>query len=237
MLAFTTACESDTKDGTGTAQAKASSSSAPAKPSPTVTPNGVGKLAPAAVLSRARKATASARSLRMRADFEDGGQRFKLDFRYAGKTKATGWFAQGAQRVQITRIGKTVYFSGNDAFWTSIGGKGIAQVFSGKHVKSSLKNPDFKELAIFTDRSSLLTEAVNSLSGWKKGKAGRIGSIPTAVLTSSTGDKLHVAAQGLPYVLLLEGGPENRIEYSGYGEPVNVQAPPAGSIVDADLMK
>ncbi|MFI0369253.1 hypothetical protein ACH35V_15325 [Actinomadura sp. 1N219] len=235
VLAFTTACGPAADDETGAAQAKASSS-APAKPSATAAPNGVEKLKTAEILARAREATGSARSLRMRAEIDDGGQKFKLDFRYAGKTKATGWFAQGAQRVEITRIGKTVYLAGNDAFWTSAGGKGAAQMFSGKHVKSTLKNPDFKELAAFADRSSLLTEAVKSLGGWKKGQASRVGAVPTTVLTAATGDKLHVATQGRPYVLLLEGGPGNRLEYLGYEQPVSVQPPPAGSVVDADLL-
>ncbi|MGH3240963.1 MAG: hypothetical protein ACRDNL_11335 [Spirillospora sp.] len=245
VLAFTTACDLGTKDETGAARPKASSS-ASAKPTATGTtgaaaaaavPNGIEKLRTAEILSRARKATASARYLRMRGQIEEGGEKYKLDFRYAGKSKATGWFAQGTQRLEMTRIGKTVYLSGNDEFWTSVGGKGAAQLFSGKHVKTSLKDPDFKDLAGFTDRTKLLTEAVKSLSGWKKGKAGRIGTIPTAVLTASTGDTLQVAAQGRPYVLLLEGGPKNRVEYLEYEQPVTVQPPPAGKVVDADLLR
>ncbi|MFI0410534.1 hypothetical protein [Actinomadura sp. 3N508] len=231
MLAFTTACGPLAGDETGTAQTKASSSTA-AKPAATAIPNGVEKLPTAEILNRARQATGSARFLRVRAQAEEDGERYKIDFRYAGKTKATGWFSQDAQRVEITRIGKVVYLSGNWAFWVSAGGKSAAQEFAGKHVKSTVKNPDFKEIAIFADRSALLTEALKAMHGWEKGEEGKVGTIPTTVLTASTGDRLHVATQGRPYVLLLDGGPGNSIEYLGYEQPVTIKAPPAGSVVD-----
>jgi hypothetical protein len=227
-LGFAAACGPAEKAGT-----TAKTASAPAKPnaaSAAPAPNGVEKLRAAEIVSRARKATASARSLRMRGSVRDGKERYTLDFRFAGKTKATGWVQNGKQRMEFTRIGKEVYLKGNDAFWRSAGGKAAVQLFSGKYLKTTTKDPDFKDMAAFTDRTALLNEAMKSEGAWKKGKAG-----PSFVsLTGAAGDEIQVATQGKPYVLVLDGGPGNRIEYLAYEQPVDARRPPAGTVVDGD---
>ncbi|QKW32972.1 hypothetical protein HUT06_02065 [Actinomadura sp. NAK00032] len=224
----TAACGPAEKTGTTEkpgAAAKTSTAAAPA--------NGVEKLRAAEILHRARKATNGAHSLRIRGHVVDGGDKFTLDFRYAGKSKSTGWFQQGRERVEITRIGKEVYLKGNDAFWTSVGGKGALQLFSGKYLKTTGTSPDFKDLAVFTYRTALLNEAVKSAGTWRKGKAATVGGTPAVTLTTgATGDEIQVATRGEPYVLALTGGPQNRIEYIDYGKPVDVRRPPAGSVVD-----
>ncbi|MFA1548909.1 hypothetical protein [Actinomadura chokoriensis] len=231
VIAFGTACGPAEK-----AETTSKKTSVPAKGSATspaaAASNGVEKLRAADILSRARKATAAAKSLRMRGNVEDGGEKYALDFRYSGKTKLTGWFQQGNQRVEITRIGKDIYLKGNDAFWKSIGGKGAVQVFSGKHLKTTTRSADFKDIAVFTDRTGIFNEAVKSVDTWKKGETGTVGTTPALSLTGAANEKIQVATKGEPYVLLLDGGPGNRIEYLAYGEPVDVKRPPAGSVVD-----
>jgi hypothetical protein len=235
-VAFAVGCgPAEDKETAKAASTPAARSAAPTPAS--AMPNGVEKLKPAEILSRARKATASAKSLRMRGQVEEQGEKYALDFRYAGTAKATGSFELDAQKIEITRLGKDVYFKGDDAFWKSIGGKAAVQLLSGKHLRTTVKNPDFKEMALFTDRSALLTEAVKSLGGWKKGKTGAVGGIPTVVLVASTGDRIHVAMRGQPYVLRLDGGAGNQIEYLAYDQPVDVRRPPAKTVVDADALK
>ncbi|TYB49508.1 hypothetical protein [Actinomadura chibensis] len=236
-LAFTAGCgpagESDgAKKEAATAKASASPS---ASPSPSATDNGIANLKPAQIFARARAATASARYVRLRGQVEDG-EKYKIDFRFAGKAKATGSLQQGSERAGLTVIGKVVYLSGNDGFWRSVGGKGAAQLFSGKYVKTKTDDADFRELAAFANKTALLNEAVKSGRGWRKEGAGKVGEVPTVVLTDSAGDKIQIATQGPPYVLLMEGGREDRLEYVEYGQPVTVQAPPAGSVIDPALL-
>ncbi|MFF5261809.1 hypothetical protein ACFY4C_22965 [Actinomadura viridis] len=233
-LAFTTAC--DPAQETGTAPSKAASAPAPASPSPTVTANGVEKLAARDILARASKATASAESVRMHGRFKEGGEEYALDFRFAGRTKSTGRFEQGNQHVDLTRIGKAVYLKGNDAFWKDVGGKGAVQLFSGKSIKTTATNADFADLAAFTDRRGLLAELLKVKGGWDKGKTGTVGGTPTVALVGPDGEQVHVATQGEPYLLLLDGGPANRLEFSAFNERVDVQAPPPGTVVDPDAL-
>lgn len=235
VLTSATACGPAEEAATTTSKTASAPAAHPSgTASAAATPNGVEKLQAAAILSRARKATATARFLRMRGNIDDGKDKFALDFRYAGKTRATGWFQQGKERVEMTRIGKDVYIKGNNAFWKSIGGKGAVQLFSGKHLKTTTKSADFKDLAFFTDRTALLSEAVKSVGSWKKGRTGTAGGVPTVSLTGAPGEEIRVATQGEPYVLLLNGGQGNRIEYLAYEEPVDVRRPPASTVVDGD---
>lgn len=231
-LAFTAGCgPAGGSDDASKEAATAKASAASPSPSPTPTSNGIAELKPAQILARARAATASATYLRLRGQVEDG-EKYTIDFRFAGKTKATGWMQQGSERAELTRIGKVVYLSGNDRFWKSVGGKGAMQIFSGKYVKTRVDDAHFGDLATFADKTSLLSEALKGGSGWRKEGAGKVGDVPTVVLTDSAGDKIQVAAQGRPYVLVLEGGRENRLEYIEFGKPVTVQPPPARSVID-----
>ncbi|WP_344901995.1 hypothetical protein [Actinomadura meridiana] len=228
VLACTVGCLPE-QDGEAAAPSKTPTASADPRS------NGVAKLSPGEIVSRTRKAAESASYLRMRAQVTDQGQKYKLDFRFAGKTKATGWFTQGSQRVEITRLGRTIYLSGNKAFWKSAGGSSAVRLLSGKHVKTTATNSDFKEIAAFTNRTALLTDVLKSTKGWKKGKPGNIRGVPTVVLYNGRGDTLEVAAQGAPYPLLLGGTLGDRLEYLEFGKPVRIQRP-KGPVIDVDAM-
>jgi len=234
-LALTMGCgpNQDTDAGSAkpgeTGRAKTS-----AAPSSTLTANGVEKLEAAEILKRARKATVSAKYMRVHGRVADEEGKKTLDFRYAGKTRSTGWFTLGAQRVEITRVGSDIYFQGNAAFWTAAGEKAAYKLFKGKFIKTTADNADFKELAAFTDRTGLFDEVVKSAPGWKKGKAGEVGGVPTVVLTNSVGDRIQVATQGRPYPLSMDGGQDNHLEYSPYGKPVEIRRPPGRNVVDMD---
>ncbi|WP_433465918.1 hypothetical protein [Spirillospora sp. CA-128828] len=233
VLVLATACGPAEEAGTASKTAPAPSPSVSA----TATANGVARLRAGQILRRARKATAAARYLRMRGRIEDGKDKIAIDFRYAGKTEATGWFQTGKQRVEITRIGRDIYVKGNDPFWKSIGGKAAVQLLSGKYLKTTTKTPDFKDIGIFTERTGLLNEALKAPGTWKKGETGTAGGTPAVSLTRAPGETIQVATQGEPYVLALTGGPGNGVEYLAYEEPVDVRRPPAGTVVDGDAFK
>lgn len=234
-LAFTMGCGPNEDTGAGQGKPdETATAGTPAAPSPAVTANGVEKLGAAEILKQARKATASAKYMRVHGRVADEEGRMTLDFRYAGKAKSTGWFTIGAQRVEITRVGSDIYFQGNAAFWTAIGEKAAYKLFKGKFIKTTADNADFKDLAAFTDRTGLFDEVVKAAPGWKKGETGKAGGTPSVVLTSSAGDRIQVATQGRPYVLSMDGGQDNHLEYSAYGQPMEIRRPPARDVVDLE---
>ncbi len=233
VLALATAAACGLEDAATTSK----TASAPATRSPgaatAAAPNGVEKLDPTAILARARKATASARSLRIRGTIEDGKDKIALDFRYSGRTKATGWFRQGNERVEMTRIGKEIYLRGNNAFWKAIGGKGAVQLFSGKHLKTTTTAADFKDMAAFTDRTAIFNEAVKaSAAPGTRLRPGRSPQ-PRAAAERRARRRDPGATHGAPYVLRLDatGQPHRvpRLREAG-GRP----APPLYTVVDGD---
>ncbi|MEW2356235.1 hypothetical protein [Spirillospora sp. NPDC029432] len=230
-LALTAGC--DAGGGTGAVQKKATApASAPA--SPTEAANGVERLAPAEILKRAREATAGAPSVRLKGGFKEGGDEVALDFRFAGKKRAAGTMRLGDQNIELTRIGSTVYFKGDDRFLKSIGGRSAVTLMSGKYVKTTSKDPDFAELASFSDLSDLLREMVASAGGgWAKGAAGNVGGVPAVALTGPDGEQVHVATRGRPYLLRLDAGPRNRLDFVEYGGRVDLRPPPPGEVIDA----
>ncbi|MFI0357454.1 hypothetical protein [Actinomadura sp. 9N407] len=232
-LTFIAGCGTGTGDA-GADQGKKAAASA----TPSVASNGVDELAAAEIMSRARKATAGAPSVRLTGRFKEGGDDLGLDFRFAGRKKAAGTVQMGNQHIKLTRIGSTVYFKGNDAFLRSIGDKNAVTLMSGKYVKTTSKDPDFAEIASFSNLSGLLGELLSAKgSDWDKGKAGTVAGKPTVTLSGPDGEQVHVATQGQPYLLQIDAGPQGSLDFVSYGEPVAVEAPPANTVLDLGSMQ
>ncbi|MFB4318114.1 hypothetical protein [Actinomadura sp. 21ATH] len=231
-LALTAGCDSG--GGTSTVQKKKATAPATAPAPPAEAANGVEKLAAAKILARAREATAGAPSVRLKGAFKEGGDEIALDFRFGGKKRAAGKLRLGDQNIELTRLGSTVYFKGDDKFLKGIGGQSVVTLLSGKYVKTTSKDPDFAELASFADLSGLLREMVASAGGgWTKGAAGNVAGVPAVALTGPDGEQVHVATRGRPYLLRLDAGPRNRLDFIEYGGRVDLRPPPAAEVIDA----
>jgi hypothetical protein len=231
-LTFTAGC--GTGEGAGAGTGQGTKAAAPATSAPPA--NGVEKLGAAEILAKARKATAGAPSVRLTGRFKEGGDAMALDFRFAGRKKSAGTLKMGKQHLELTRLGSTVYFKGNDAFLRSIGDKSTVTLMSGKYMKTTSKDPDFADIASFSNLSGFLGEMLASKGAWSKGKAGTVSGKPTVMLTGPDGEQVHVATQGRPYLLQLDGGPENRLDFVSYGERVDVKPPPANLVLDVASM-
>ncbi|TDD96846.1 hypothetical protein [Actinomadura rubrisoli] len=230
MLMFAAACDSK-EDGASVA-AGSSGPSAPSVPSA----NGVERLDAAKILARARKATLAARSVRLHGTIrDDDGKDVTLDFRYSGG-KAMGDLTTDGQRVSLVRIGRAVYFKGDDAFWKAAGGKGAVQLLSGKYLKTTPNEKDFAELAAFTIPSKLFAQLLTPEGALSKRGAATVAGVPATSLADGGGGRLYVATRGEPHVLRIESKGDGRVDFDGYGAAVAIQPPPAGQVVDvADL--
>lgn len=230
VLTFTAGC--GTGEGTGSGKGTGTGTKAAAPATPSAASNGVEKLGAAQILARARKATAAAPSVRLKGTFKEGGDDVALDFRFAGRKRAGGTLGMGNQHLELTRIGSTVYFKGNDKFLRSIGGKDAVTLMSGKYVKTTTKAEGFAEIAVLTDIHGLLAGMLRAGRGWDKGRTGTVAGRPAVTLTGPDGEQIHVATQGQPYLLQLDGGPTNRLEFLSYGERVDLKPPPAGTVIE-----
>ncbi|MEU5877647.1 hypothetical protein [Spirillospora sp. NPDC047279] len=234
VFTMTVACDAGGDDGAGSVRpgTSAPSGTAPAAtPTPAATPNGVEKLSAAKILSAARKATAAAASLQIKGKVKDGPHSVALDLRYAGEKRATGALTMDETRLELTRIGDTVYIKGDDAFLRSIGGKGAVQLLSGKFFRTTSKDPDFRELAEFSDVSTLLRPEGTVRKGTTTTIDGR-----GAIALGDREGRLYVATEGEPIVLRIDAGEAGRVDFA-YDVPVDVKAPPSGQVVDVSALK
>ncbi|GLZ08428.1 hypothetical protein Acsp03_58940 [Actinomadura sp. NBRC 104412] len=202
-----------------------------AKPSQAT--NGIDKLEGSEAFSRATKATLSASSVRLRGQVQDGEDTITMDFRYAGANRSGGTLQIGVQEIELIRLGSVVYFKGNKPFLEEVGGKEAVTAMSGKYFKTSSKgDPDFADIQGFTNLADLVKEATSESQGWRIDKPGNVGGKPSIALVSLAGDKIHVATQGPPYILQFDDGPQNRIDFLSYNEPVNLKRPPSNLVID-----
>lgn len=229
---LTAACNSDEgKAGAGPSASQPAATPSPT-PTPTPTANGVQKLTGPKIFSRARKETKAVKSLHIRGLITVGKQKIVVDMRYAGSTSATGDITVNGQKASITRIGSAVYLQGNARLMTAVAGKGAAKLFEGKYLKFPPSYPGFAELASFANLSKTLSELLTPSGTVTKGRTARIDGVPVIALSDGGPGTLYVSTVDEPYVLRLDGGRGNRLDFVEHNLPVKVQRPPADQVVD-----
>lgn len=193
--------------------------------------NGIDKLSAQEILDRATKAAKAAHSVRVRGRVRESGELYTIDMSLAGK-KATGHVSWEGQRIELTRIGSTVYIKGNKKFWKANGGGSAAvkQLF-GKHLKVSLRDEAFADLGLLTRQSKVVSEILKPDGPVTKGARAQIDGKPAIALRDESGDALYVAAEGEPYPLRIDPAGVQRLDFTAYNADVEVKRPPSRLVV------
>ncbi|GAA2118367.1 hypothetical protein [Actinomadura napierensis] len=123
------------------------------------------------------------------------------------------------------------------AFLKSVGGKGAVQLLNGKYLRTTSKDEGFAKPASFTDPAKFFPELLTPDGTVSKGKQEVIAGTPAIALEDGSGGRLYVATRGKPYVLRIDGGPGNRLDFDGYGVAVHITTPPAAQVVDLSELK
>lgn len=220
--------------GAGTTTSSSSAASAPAGASPTAAGGGLAGLPAEEILARASAALQGAKSVRIKGAGGSGSQRFALDVRYSG-TGAVGTVGVGGQTVELRKVGQVVYLRGSREFWTGTSGAAAARQLTGKWLRTPLTDKRFAELAEITDLSKAAEGILKPDGKVAKGGTRTINGTEAIGLTTAGQDGvLYIATEGEPYPLRIEGGSGETggLDFSEYGKPLTVQAPPAAQVVD-----
>ena len=115
-------------------------------------------------------------------------------------------------------------------------------MLTGKWLKTPLTDKRFTGLSTLTD----LDEAAKGILGpdgtITKGTETTVNGVPCVGLVSpgKDGGTLWVATTGQPYPVRIEpsagSGERGALDFTGYGEPVTVDPPPADQVVDVSLL-
>lgn len=230
-------CGEDSTSGSGNPAASGSASAS----ATTGGGDAVSALAADEILKKATAALQDAGSVRIKGEGGTGAQRFTIDMRYAD-ANSTGTLGVNGQSVELRKLGQTVYVKGSREFWIGNGGASAADVLSGKWLKTPLTDKRFSGLSQLTDLGEAADSLLDPDGTITKGEQKTVNGVPCVGLDSSgkDGGTLWVATTGEPYPVRIEpgagSGQEGALDFSGYGDPVTVEAPPADQVVDVSKL-
>ncbi|MCQ4042938.1 hypothetical protein ACFOSC_03045 [Streptantibioticus rubrisoli] len=183
--------------------------------------NGVGGLAPGAIVSQARGAAERADTVRLSGSVSSGGRTYRLDVRL-GPDAGSGRVSTGHDTYELLRVGTDLYLKGSRLS----GGLG------GKYVKVPTGDPAYRRLSGLTDKRQLLDGLFSLGSNPARGGHRSVGGTPTIAVTAP-GGTLDVSLRGRPYPLRYESsGGAGSLQLTGWGEAFTVRAPDSGRVLD-----
>ncbi|MFL6130728.1 MAG: hypothetical protein ACJ73E_16900 [Mycobacteriales bacterium] len=227
--------------GCGSATTGGSGSPAPATPaSASASTAGGDSLAAQSaeeILKKATAALTAAGSVRIKGEGGTGNQRFAIDLRYS-EANSTGTLKINGQTVELRKLGQAVYLKGSRELWVRNGGEAVAQLLAGKWLKTPLTDRRFSGLSALTDLGEAAKGILDPDGTVTKDGRKTVNGVPCVGLVSSgkDGGTLWVATAGEPYPIRIEpsagSGEQGALDFTGYGESVTVDPPPADQVVD-----
>jgi hypothetical protein len=239
------ACGDDSTSGSGT-PARADGSSAASSPSASAAGGGVADKSADEILTAAKAAFQKAESVRLKGGGTADGETFQIDMAY-GPDKALGSVSSSGQKIELRRIGTTVYLKADKAFWTQSAGAAAAELLGDKYLKAPVTDQRVASLASFTDKDKFAGELFDkdSTDGpLSKGEQKDVNGSPAIALVdkSADGGTLWIATSGdpLPLRLTPEGtkatgstpAESGSLDFTDYGKSFEVPVPPAAETID-----
>lgn len=232
------ACGDDSTSGSGSPAQAGGSSTPSAAASSSAAGSEIASLEATEILTRARAAFTKAESVRLTGGGASAGESFTVDMRY-GADKAIGTVSNNGQKIELRRIGQTVYLRADKAFWAQTAGAAAAELLGGKYLKAPVADKRVAQLASFTDKDEFGAEVLDPEGKVTKGQTKTIRGVPAIGLDESSGadsGTLYVATTGEPVPLQVApkaGSSESgSLEFLDYGKSVDVEVPPAAQTID-----
>ncbi|MFI1736453.1 hypothetical protein [Streptomyces sioyaensis] len=199
--------------------------------------NGLGKLPPTKIESKARAAAQRAGTVHLSGNVVSQGRTYKLDMSLA-KDGAKGELTTKAAAFQVLRVGNALYLKADASFWAGEKGGasgGAASKLDGKYVKVPAADPVYKRFSGFTDKDTLLAGLLGLHGKLTAGDRSDVDGDRTIRLAAAggAGGTLDVSLDGTPYPLRLQrAGGAGVLRLDDWGKRVDLKAPAGGQVVD-----
>lgn len=221
-------------DGDGGPAPRPSVVSPSASAAPVGEPNGVQEMSPRKILEEAGNAGLRAGSVRI----VGNSPAASLDL-VVTEDSSDGTRSAGETTLQTRVVDRTIYVQADEAYWTQAFSAKTARRIGDKWVAGSVRNPQVESFRQTSTLRPLLGQFLAYEGEAQVGEVGAVAGQPAVPLTGANGT-LWVATTGEPYVLLITSPPASMeqatVEFSDWGEKVDVTAPPRNRTISlADL--
>jgi hypothetical protein len=179
----------------------------------------------------------SANSVQVVGNVITASQTINLNVRASNANQGEGTITINGAMVEIVRVGSSVYFNGDAAFWTQSAGA-AASSYAGQWVSTPANGSDGKSFSEFLGTAALFRQIFSgyevSQSTFTKGLNTSVVGVPVFSITGTnmkdgTTGIIDIARTGEPYVIELtktDKTGSSRLVFSAYNKPVHAKAPP-----------
>lgn len=196
---------------------------------PTPASNGVEAEEADQILAKATQALEDAESVHVAGTVGEGFLGVTLDATFAG-TDVTGTVNIFGVVASVIRVGPTFYVKADTSLFEGFLGpdqQGSLTLFDGKWLKL-----DLSWVEAYLPIPLSVADLVSTSAPLTKGETTTVGGTPAITLTDADGAVLHVATVGEPYLLDITAEGDRKLTFSGFGDDVTIEAPPADEVVD-----
>ena len=193
--------------------------------------NGVAGKSASQIVTAASAATAAAKSFTYGGTTTQNGTATNFKVSVSSSGKGQGTITISGQPVKLVKIGNTVYFSSNKAFWDKTAGTGAGSLFGTRWVAVPSTDSDFAGINSLLDASQVASQfSDTSNTTFTKGKTSTINGQSVIAVTGkdtsdSSGGTVYEATTGKPYIVKVTGG-GTTLTFSNFNKPVNPSVPP-----------
>jgi hypothetical protein len=209
----------------------------PAGPSAGSKANPLATLSADQIASKAGADLRTVAAVHVAGSVTDSGQQIGLSL-----TLVHGKGCDGSMSVQnrgsflLIMIGTAVWLKPDETFWKSVGGSdpAVLKILAGKYMKTSAKG-GLGGLGQLCDPGKLFGSSFENPTGIVKAKNATISGQPALEIKDAKGsDAAYVSVSARPQFLRITGTGSSRgqLDFTGYGTPVTLTAPPASQTLD-----
>jgi hypothetical protein len=158
-----------------------------------------------------------------------GGQTSVAVDLHLSRTGGSGRVSASGLAFKVTRIGKAVYFTGNEGFYRRFTNAAGIRLLDGRWLKVPATDRRFGPFTGLTDMSGLLGQLLHpSGTVTKIGSRTIAGQRAIGLRDSANGGVLYVAASGVPYPLEIRstGSRAGTVEFDHWNQRITLTAPP-----------
>jgi hypothetical protein len=163
-------------------------------------------------------------------------QPLSLSIRLVAGRGGTGTISEDGIGFQIIRLGTKAYFEGGTAFWRHYTSAGVAALMKNKWIEAPATGGQLGSLTPLTSIVDFFHQLLASHGTLVVGKTRLIhGRLAFALVDTTEGGTLYVAASGPPYPLeATSPSGKGSISFEDWNQPVTLKSP-AGSIALASI--